>query len=46
MGEARETAWTKAVAIYPGYTRYQARTPYPLPVIRLTPIAAGANPSS
>jgi deazaflavin-dependent oxidoreductase (nitroreductase family) len=35
-GAARETAWKKAVSVYPGYVRYQARTPYPIPVVRLT----------
>lgn len=33
----REAAWRKATTLYPGYVRYQARTSYPIPVIRLSP---------
>lgn len=33
----RETAWELATSLYPGYVRYQARTRYPIPIIRLTP---------
>lgn len=37
-GEQRENAWQKAVALYPGYAVYQRRTPYPIPVVRLSGI--------
>lgn len=36
-GEERSSAWAKAVALYPGYVRYQARTGYLIPVVRLRP---------
>jgi len=36
-GTERETAWIKAIALYPGYVRYQARTSYAIPVMRLSP---------
>jgi deazaflavin-dependent oxidoreductase (nitroreductase family) len=38
FGAERDAAWSKAVALYPGYVRYQARTPYPIPVMRLSPL--------
>jgi hypothetical protein len=36
-GEARAAAWRKAEAVYPGYTRYQARVSREIPVFRLRP---------
>jgi len=35
VGEAREQAWRLAVAIYPGFERYQARISREIPVFRL-----------
>ncbi len=37
-GVQREKAWEKAVNLYPGYAVYQQRTPYPIPVVRLSGI--------
>ena len=34
-GESRAAAWTLAVAVYPGYARYQARVSRQIPVYRL-----------
>ncbi len=38
-GVQREKAWEKAVALYPGYAVYQQRTPYPIPLVRLSETA-------
>jgi len=35
-GPQREQAWRKATRLYPGYVVYQRRTPYPIPVLRLS----------
>ncbi len=35
-GAPREKAWQKAIDLYPGYVSYQQRTPYPIPVLRLS----------
>lgn len=37
-GVQRGKAWEKAVALYPGYAVYQQRTPYPIPLVRLSGI--------
>lgn len=35
-GVQREQAWQKAIDLYPGYAAYEQRTPYPIPVVRLS----------
>ncbi len=39
VNEERRDAWIKATTLYPGYVRYQQRTSYPIPVIRLSSTA-------
>jgi len=36
-GEEREQAWLSAVAVYPGYARYQSRVERLIPLFRLDP---------
>ena len=42
-GSERERAWHVAVTLYPGFARYAERVADPLPVFRLSPIAAGQS---
>lgn len=35
-GVQREQAWQQAIELYPGYAAYAQRTPYPIPIVRLS----------
>lgn len=41
--EERTRLWSRMVASYPGYDKYQENTSYPIPVVILSPVAGGLS---
>ncbi|GHO71237.1 hypothetical protein KSC_101290 [Ktedonobacter sp. SOSP1-52] len=39
VSDERQRLWSLAVASFPGYAKYQQRTPYPIPLVILRPLA-------
>ncbi|MBA2682330.1 MAG: nitroreductase family deazaflavin-dependent oxidoreductase [Ktedonobacteraceae bacterium] len=42
-GEERARLWSRMVAGYPGYDKYQEATSYPIPVVILSPVASNVS---